>query len=197
MENVDNRNLIIQLQADDVNAFNALYWKYHLKLYANIFKLLKDKNATEDILQEVFITLWEKRFTIDPDNQIAGWLFTVSYNKAINCLKKSMKESLVFEELNEDLQFSGESAISYNAIQLELIEKAIIQLSPQKRKVFDLCKIQGKTYEETAKELNISKHTVKEYLSGAVMNVKEYVHSHSTASTPFLYLIALYQFFHQ
>ncbi len=196
MKNIDDRNLIIRLQAEDMDAFNALYWKYQLKLYANIFKLLKDKNATEDVLQEVFITLWEKRFTIDPDNLIAGWLFTVSYNKAINYLKKSMKESLIFEELNEALQFSGESAVVFRDVQLELIEKAVIQLSPQKRKVFDLCKIQGKTYEETAKELNISKHTVKEYLSGAVMNVKEYVNFHSQASTPFFYLICLYQFFH-
>ncbi|WP_214227791.1 sigma-70 family RNA polymerase sigma factor [Pedobacter sp. B4-66] len=196
MRIIDDRDLIVRLQVDDMDAFNALYWKYQLKLYANIFKLLKDKNATEDVLQEVFITLWEKRLTVDPDNQIGGWLFTISYNKAINYLKKSLKESLIFEELNEELQFSGESAIVYRDVQLELIEKAVVQLSPQKRKVFDLCKIQGKTYEETAKELNISKHTVKEYLSGAVTNVKEYVNFHSQASTPFFYLVCLYQFFH-
>ena len=58
--------------------------------------------------------------------------------------------------------------------QINVLEKGIEQLSPQKRRVFDLCKLQRKTYEEAAQELNISKHTVKEYLSDAMNFLKEF-----------------------
>jgi RNA polymerase sigma factor (sigma-70 family) len=62
--------------------------------------------------------------------------------------------------------------------QLSLLDKAIQQLSPQKRRVFTLCKLHGKTYRQAAKELNISNHSVKEYLSGAMKAVREYATSH-------------------
>jgi RNA polymerase sigma-70 factor (ECF subfamily) len=63
-----------------------------------------------------------------------------------------------------------------------MLEEAMSRLSPQKRKVFELCKLQGKTYEETASVLQISKYTVKEYLTAAVGSVKEYVHQHPQSS---------------
>jgi DNA-directed RNA polymerase specialized sigma24 family protein len=64
MENCSDNELVMRLHIDDVKAFDALYLKYHQALYSNIFKLSKDADATQDILQEVFITLWEKRLTI-------------------------------------------------------------------------------------------------------------------------------------
>ena len=60
----------------------------------------------------------------------------------------------------------------------QLLTEAINQLSPQKRKVLELCKLQGKTYEETARELHISRHTVKEYLASAISHVKGYIRQH-------------------
>jgi DNA-directed RNA polymerase specialized sigma subunit, sigma24 homolog len=51
-------------------------------------------------------------------------------------------------------------------------------LSPQKRKVFELCKVQGRTYKKAAEELHISKYTVKEYLSEALVSIKKYIGDH-------------------
>ncbi|MBD0293596.1 MAG: sigma-70 family RNA polymerase sigma factor [Flavisolibacter sp.] len=177
MNNVDNE-LVFRLRDDDVNAFNALYWKYHQAVYANIFKLTKETETTQDLLQEVFITLWEKRSTIDVDQSVSGWLFVVSYNKSVSYLKKALKEPVVDNELNEELQPAEEPEINVREVRFQLLEDAVEQLSPQKKRVFELCKLQGKSYEETAKELNISKHTVKEYLSAAITNVKEYIRKH-------------------
>jgi RNA polymerase sigma-70 factor (ECF subfamily) len=169
--------LILLLQQSDVVSFDALYCKYQQQVYANIFKLTKDAEITKDILQEVFVTLWEKRATIDAGQSVAGWLFKVSYNRAVDHLKKALKESVIQKELRSEIpSFSTEpSNINIKELRLQLLEEAIEQLSPQKKKVFVLCKMQGKTYEESAKELNISKHTVKEYLSGAIANVYEYI----------------------
>ncbi|MBD0277895.1 MAG: sigma-70 family RNA polymerase sigma factor [Flavisolibacter sp.] len=177
MVDYDNE-LVIRLREDDVEAFNALYWKYHQAVYANIFKLTKEVEVTQDILQEVFIALWEKRSSIDINQTVSGWLFVVSYNKSISYLKRALKESVISNEWNEEMQPAEESEINVREVQLQLLEDALGQLSPQKKKVFELCKLQGKSYEETARELNISKHTVKEYLSAAIANVKEYIKEH-------------------
>jgi RNA polymerase sigma-70 factor (family 1) len=179
---------------DDLKAFDALYQKYHQAIYANILKITKDENATQDILQEVFIALWEKRSTIDANQSVSGWLFVISYNKSITYLKKILKEPFISNELDEEMQLTEETDIKVKEEKLQLLEKAISQLSPQKRKVFELCKLQGKSYEEAAKELNISRHTVKEYLSYAVATIKDYVNQHHGHLIVFIYLTLLSRF---
>ncbi len=194
LDNYNDTELVKLLHTNDVKAFDTIYLKYHQALYSNIFKLSKDTDATQDILQEVFISLWEKRLTIDANQQVANWLFTVSYNKTINYLKKALKESVILRGLNEEMENGDEKKINLRDIHLDLIEIATNQLSPQKKRVFDLCKIQGKSYEETAKELNISKYTVKEYLSAAIMNIKEYIQQHPESLATF-FCTALLQAF--
>jgi RNA polymerase sigma factor (sigma-70 family) len=178
LERFDSIEIVLRLQNSEVSAFNTVYWKYHAAIYANVFKLLKDEAIAEDIVQEVFIALWEKRHSLTVGKPIAGWLFVVSYNKSIIELKKNLRKTT--EEKSAQKLFSdvAETEVEINIAQWAVFEKAIEQLSPQKRKVFDLCKMQGKTYEQAALELGISKHTVKEYLSDAMAFIKKYVQQH-------------------
>lgn len=179
--------LVQRLQKSDVYAFDSLYHKYQKSLYLNIKKLVKNEDACRDILQETFITLWEKRAALDPDRSVIGWLFTVSYNMSIAWLKKELRRAPLkaIEEVVDIVEVtdSGE-------VRAKLLKEAVEGLSPQKRKVFELCKIQGKSYEETARELNISKHTVNEYLVLAVQSVRTYIRQHpeyhSACFPPFL-----------
>ncbi|MEO5562558.1 MAG: sigma-70 family RNA polymerase sigma factor [Chitinophagaceae bacterium] len=173
-----DKELAMRIQNGDSNAFNTIYWKYQEALHANIFKLTRNFTVTEDIIQEVFVRLWEKRSTLDPEKSVAGWLFTVSFNLSVNYLKKKLKESLAYSEFQKDIIIEDTSE-EMAGIELGTLKKAINQLSPQKRKVFELCKIKGKTYEEASRELKISKHTVKEYLSGAIYCIKDYLQQHS------------------
>lgn len=178
MDAFNEYDLVTRLKRDDINAFDALYYKYYNAIRSNILKLTRDIDATQDITQEVFIALWANRLSLEPDRSVSGWLFVVSYNKSLNYLKKSLKQSSIHfnEEIN--LRILNEQEIDLRETQLHLLEEAISQLSPQKRKVFELCKIQGKSYDETAKELAISHHTVKEYLSAAVSYIKSYIRQH-------------------
>lgn len=169
--------LLSRLEKGDMQAFDELYWKYQKAVYRNVYKLTRDSVIAEDIVQEVFIGLWEKRSTIDTGRSVAGWLFVSSYNRSINALKKKLKESLVYKASDQtDTKSEYDQAIS--DMQLNVLEKAITELSPQKRRVFELCKLQGRSYEEAATELKISKHTVKEYLSAAISFIKDYARQH-------------------
>ncbi len=190
-KDIINNELITRLQNDDKKAFNELYQKYHSALYYNILKLTRDAIVTEDIVQEVFITLWEKRYDLNVEQGIAGWLFVVSYNRSISYLKRKLKESIAQTVLQQNIESTTNAGNSLENTQISILENAIEQLSPQKRRVFELCKLQRRTYAEVADELQISKHTVKEYLSGAVISIKNYVKQYPEYSVIFFTAIYL------
>jgi len=172
-------DLALRLRNNDVDAFNVLYWEYHAAIYANALKLIKDPVIAEDIVQEVFVTLWGKRHTIDPEQDIAGWLFVISHHKTIDQLKRKLKAALAQKNLSifrEDHSVIVDADVKEE--QLCAIEEAMEKLSPQKRKVFELCKVEGRTYKKAAEELHISKYTVKEYLSEALVSIKKYIGEH-------------------
>jgi RNA polymerase sigma-70 factor (family 1) len=171
----DDIQLTAGLIRDDVGAFDALYHKYHNAVFANIFKLIRQQEAAEDVLQDVFTALWVNRKKIDRERSVAGWLFVVSYNKAIKYLHKAVREKILFhQETGPEIAASPDREIEQVEYQFSLINEAIENLPPQKKKVFTLCKLEGMTYEEAARVMGISPHTVKEYVSAASKFVKAY-----------------------
>jgi RNA polymerase sigma-70 factor (ECF subfamily) len=175
--NTQDAELVVRLQQDEVNAFDTLYWKYHQAVYRNIFKFVKEQIVTEDILQEVFAKLWEKRKEINPSQSVAGWLFVISFNLSVDYVRKKLREQTIHKELL-NLDFDDDYSLDQKNIyedQYQLLEKAIAQLSPKKRKIVTLCKLEGKTYDEVAEELKISRNTVKEHLSIAMVKLNDYI----------------------
>jgi RNA polymerase sigma factor (sigma-70 family) len=165
------------LSRDDVRAFDALYLKYHNAVLANILKLVKQQEAAEDILQDVFAALWINRKKIDRNRPVGGWLFVVSYNKALKFLNRSVREKMLAAGdpgVLEDIAEAPETEHQQTEYQFNLINEAISNLPPQKKLVFTLCKLEGLTYEEAARIAGISTHTVKEYVSAASKFVKAY-----------------------
>jgi RNA polymerase sigma-70 factor (family 1) len=184
-------DLASRLRNDDINAFNSIYWEYHAVIYANALKLIKDPVIAEDIVQEVFVTVWGKRHTIDPEQDFAGWLFVISYHKTVDQLKRKLKDALAHKKISISIE---DQSILVNTDlkeeQLTAIEKAMDQLSPQKRKVFEICKVQGRTYKKAAEELHISKYTVKEYLSEALISIRKYIGEHPRQTGIVIYFLA-------
>jgi RNA polymerase sigma-70 factor (ECF subfamily) len=167
--------LSVALANGDVKAFDTLYQKYYDAVYANILKLVRQPQAAEDILQEVFGTLWVHREKISRERSVAGWLFVVSYNKSLKFLHKAVREkvSLLGDFPLEIAENRDLDSIEVE-LQLDIIDEAINKLPTQKRLAFTLCKMEGKTYEEAARILGISAHTVKEYLQASSRFVKAY-----------------------
>jgi RNA polymerase sigma factor (sigma-70 family) len=187
-----DKELARRLIAGDIAAFDEIYRRNFHPVYCNALKITREVSLAEDALQEVFIILWEKRSTIDPEKSLAGWLFIICYHQSINILRRKLRESLLYKELQQPDEYSMEEEIKYGK-QWKILENALSSLSPQRRRVFELCKLEGKTYEETALELRISKYTVKEYLSSAVAAIKEYSLHHSGSATMLLPIAVLCQ----
>jgi len=185
----DETGLLRGLSAGDQAAFKALYDKYHHGLYRKTFQLLHSPSATEDIIQETFITLWEKRKEIDIARPLGPWLFTITFNRAINHLKKELREKS--KATAASLQPVIDNDFLTVEKQWKLLETAISQLSPQKRRVFELCKMEGRTYEETSRLMGISRHTVKEYLGEVMYILREYIRKHVSYDTTLLLFLLM------
>ena len=184
-----NSELVERLKNGDRAAFDALYWQYHEVVYRNILKFTKEPVAAEDILQEVFTKVWEKRADINPSQSFAGWIFVISFRLSVNYTRKRLREQTLHKKLlNLDTDQSINGGPELYEQQYQLLEKAIAQLTPQKRKVVTLCKLEGKTYEEAACELKISRNTVKEHLQAAMVNLNEYVRKNPTHASVVFFL---------
>ena len=130
-----NAELVIRFQQGDIAAFNDIYWAYHRNLYSNILKLIKEHDATQDILQEVFIVFWEKRQTIDVTRPVSNWLFVVSYNKSIDYLKKRHKQNISFDGISDIINAETDDMLSYEK-KTRFIRKSDRYLIPTKKKSF-------------------------------------------------------------
>lgn len=190
------KELISLLKKGDEGAFKIVFDTYHAALYRNVARLVFAEEEVRDIIQEVFLVLWEKRAELHPDGNLGGWLFTLSYNRAVNYLKKKLRREILEQvagNLQENTATEAEDMQLFEQ-QHALVTAALATLSPQKRKAFELCRLQGKTYEAAAREMGISKHTVNEYLKQAMAVIRDYVRDqppyHST-----LTILALEIFF--
>lgn len=161
--------------------FDALYHRFHQAVYANISRIVREPALAEDISQEVFLALWENRHRLDLQ-QAGGWLFVVSYNKAMTCLKKKIKDTtrLIPEHnLPEDIISDEPIDEHLYQLRLSLVEEAINHLPPRKKEVFQLCRFHGKSYDEVAEQLGISAVSVKDYLKQSTQFIRQYISNHT------------------
>lgn len=175
---LSDEKLTSALKQGAVDAFRSLYDRYNRPVYANILKIVKQPEYAEDILQEVFVALWEHRSKIHSNQSIGGWLFVVSFNKAATFLKKKLKESLDYvEEYTDYEHILLEETVNEEEyrIQLLIVEEAVNALPVRKKEVFKLCRFEGKAKEEVAAMMGISPVSVKDYLKQSNRAIKDYI----------------------
>jgi RNA polymerase sigma-70 factor (family 1) len=176
---IDNdAGLLLQVAGGDEKAFSSLYYKYHHRLGIYLYQLTSSRPFAEEILQDVFCKVWEKRAQLPAIDNFQAWLFTISRNHALNCLRSLVRERLqkkVWEKDQVDLSALDQVTAED---QLQLIDKAISQLPPQQKKVFMLSRYKRLKYIEIAQELNLSKETIKSYLQIATSSIRKYVNNH-------------------
>ncbi|HEX7755983.1 MAG TPA: sigma-70 family RNA polymerase sigma factor [Niabella sp.] len=181
MNNCADIELLQLLQDDDHEAFRVLFDRYHHAIYRNIMYLLHDDFAAADLVQEVFICLWEKRKIITYEKPVAGWLFTVSYHKTVDYIRAMTRDKKHLRQITSEVVFDEKEAVTEQ--QYSILFRGISELSPRRREVFGLCKLNGYTYEQAAERLGISKHTVNEYMKEAVAFLRKYVKEHALLYT--------------
>ena len=165
-----NENHIFDLiKQDNHVAFSLLFERHYkeLLLYANLF--MHDIDKCEDIVQSVFVKLWENRHSLSVQTSILSYLYGAVRNSCLNKLKhdKIRNEYSIYvsafqdevEDLNKNINFK-ECLEKFNA--------SICQLPDKYREIFVLSRIHGHKYDDIANRLGISKRTVEERMKKAL-----------------------------
>ena len=174
---VDEKELVSLLQKGDKGAFGELYHRYKHKLYCNFRKLVKSESQAEELLQHLFVKIWENRFSLDADKVFKAYLFRIAENLVYDFFRKATRdkniEATLMTVATENYSHIEEAI--YSKEREAIISRAVASLPPQRRHVFTLCKLEGKTYEEVSVELGISTSTINDHIVKATRSVREYL----------------------
>lgn len=168
---------LLLLRGGDEQAFERLYALYSVRILRKLILLLKDEETAKEILQDIFLTIWEKRQAIDPEKSFRSYLFRIAENKVVDFFRraacnKELRQHLIktatgsYNHTEENFTFKESHS---------LLQQAVNGLPPQRRKVFILCRIEGKSYEEAGKLLGISPGTVNDHMVKAAKALKHYL----------------------
>jgi len=159
-------------------SFDALFREHYNDLCRFAYTFLRDEHLCDDIVQEVFIHLWERRKSLKEIQSFKSYLFRAVRNKCIDSLRKEMRHSIVSME-NENV-----SELSFYDYSLETMEKedlknnieeAIGNLPRNCRNIFVLSREAKLTYADIAEELDISRKTVENQIGIAIKKIRKHL----------------------
>lgn len=188
-----NQELLLLLREDDKLAFYNIYERYCKKVYGFVLRYIKQETDAEDIVQEVFIKVWENRKKIDVNSSFESFLFAVSYNTTMSLFRKRISEKKYVEYIKliqlDDNQVDVSEQINFDEL-IESIRKVIEELTPRQREIFLLSRKEGLSHEEIAEKLDISVNTVKKHM----VNTLSFLKSHLNVSL-LAFLLYIFLFF--
>ena len=179
-----------RLKQDDERAFDALFRHYSAMVYRFAYGYLKSRVEAEEIVQECFLKIWEKRAQLHDDVPLKGYLFTTAHHAILNQLRRGQHQ----------LKFQTQAAAVAPAVvsneaeytELEtLYLTALDKLPPKRREIFILSRQQGLSYPEIAQQLNLSVKTVEAQITQALKFLRTYFRAHGDTMLGLLLLMLL------
>ncbi|RXJ45742.1 RNA polymerase sigma factor [Gelidibacter gilvus] len=173
--NLSNETLQNLLKYGDKDVFDTIYNRFWKSLYGYAYSLYNEEEICEDIVQDVFISLWEKSKTIDLTN-IEAYLFRAIKYKLASHIRglKFISNQLITDQKTPQLE-SSERNIEYKEFEKNLLSE-IDKLTPKCKSVFLLSRFEFLSNNEIAIKLDISVRTVEKHISDAIRKLKSTIH---------------------
>lgn len=166
-------DLLLSLKKGDQKAFLELYERYAPKLRLVAYAKVQSKEITEEIIQEIFSDLWERRHSTEIQN-ISGYLNTSVKYQCINQLKKKIcfeKYAAVFRALEQISEENTGEEVEYNDLN-DALEAGMQKLPEKSQQVFRLSRLEGKSIGEISRKLNLSEKAIEYHLYKSVRELK-------------------------
>nr|WP_299381242.1 RNA polymerase sigma-70 factor [Allomuricauda sp.] len=162
MDFENNANLIKSLSAGEQTAFTYMVETYHHRLCVYANSLVNNSMQASDIVQNVLIQVWEKREKLNPDHSLKSFLYKSVYNEFIDQYRKKQALLKIEKKYIEYLDaFAMEKDNEQHDRLIAMVKRAILELPPKCKQVFELSKTEGLTNMEISEHLNISVKAVE------------------------------------
>jgi len=171
------RQLLQRAAAGDETAFADLFHLYKHPLYSYLLRLSGSAETAEDIIQEVFLKLWDNRQSLGEVELFRAYIFRAAQYRIINVFKRKAKETLILSELQQSPPEAAPGAEEHLALDetQQRLREAIDKLSPQQKLIYTLSRDQGLQHEEIARRLHISRSTVNNHMIRALQVLRQHL----------------------
>jgi len=152
----DQRFILNELQKGNERAFDTIFKQYYKPLCQFSFSFIKDQDAAENLIQEVFVKLWEKRENLTNIDNLLSYLMGMVRNQSIDFLRKEKTNSKIYNKLKpESSENTTEEQISKNEFEEKLL-KSILNLPERCRTAIEMSRFDGFSNKEIAQKMEIS-----------------------------------------
>lgn len=180
--------LVKALSKGEIRAFNDLFQLYGNRIYRFSMGYLKSQTDAEELVQDVFLKVWEKRVELKDFLSFKAYLFTIAYNLIKkHFAKKALIHKYLEGQIIDDFDYGTTQNIDYLSTK-KLIDAIVDQLPPKRKIVFIRSRFEGLTVNEIAEELGTSPKTVENQLGEALKFVREHLKSENFAVLIFFVL---------
>lgn len=189
----ESKDLLLKLRQGSEPAFNEIYMMYAKTLYQRIFSIVKDSSVTEELLQDLFLKIWQKRDVINPELSFKSFLYTIANNLVYDYMRKvACDKRLVASLMINSVDYYLHTEEAYNVKETNFIlTEAINKLSPQQKQVFTLCKIEGKSYKEASQILGITTDTVNSHVVKSSRYIRSYLKENLKLTVAIMVMLGL------
>jgi RNA polymerase sigma-70 factor (ECF subfamily) len=187
--------VLIRMTEGDESAFTSIYRHYHPALYIYLLRFCKIPDLAEDLVHDVFLKIWEIRDRIDPALPFTGYLYRIARNHAFKTIKKLAQDEGLQEQVLEQLAATGSAQPEQLVKEKEyerLFREALGRLGPQRLNVFRLCRQEGKSYDEAAAILGISRNAVKKHMVLSMRFIHDYIYRHGDLLLTIVLLLKIF-----
>ena len=162
----------------------------------NIIRMVHDPVLAEELVQELFTRIWQKRDSRRISEDFQGYMYRIAQNLVFDFFRKMKKDRLLLEKFKMMSSEADASATAEEVLEqrqsMGIINNAIEHLPPQQKKIYKLVKQEGYTYKKAAEVTGISPFTVKEYLSLANKSIRNYLIHHSDTPRELMLVVLIY-----
>lgn len=171
---LSDSELVSLLKHGDREAFAEIYDRYSMMIYYKINQMLRDENASKDLVQDLFTSIWEKCDLIRDNVGISSYLYVAARNRVLNYIQRGKTKSDYLTEIGKySLQVTDETLEKIDEKDLMLLLTSEIARLPAKmREVFELSRLEDLSHREIAQRLNLNESTVKKQVQNALKILK-------------------------
>lgn len=164
----------VKEKLSDTNAIEQYFFEYFEALHRYAYTLLNDSDEAKDVVQHIFMHLWEKKETLSIEQSARAYLYTATHNHCLNRMKSRQTRQRHYQQYStgqEQVTSDNEEQMSFRALKQEVLS-AMETLPDKCREVFYKSRFEEKTYPEIAKELEISVKTVEAHMGKALRTLR-------------------------